>query len=123
MAAHITVPLTALTVKSYGPFVSGVLPSTLAGYSIEITNDASWPTNGKDAFTLVVEQSNDSGATWVFDASATFVALPFKDRQGAIINSATWWVSLANEGSTTRKVRISAKVLQACSLGFVVTDI
>jgi len=119
---QITLPLTSLSAGSRGPFTSGILPSTLTGYQIDFTNDATWPPSG-DVITVTVEQSNDSGSIWAFDASITMSGGQWKTRQGVPTNTVGWSVSLDNKGSATRKVRISLNVLQACTLGATVSSV
>lgn len=115
-------PLTALSVGSHGPFTSGLLPSTLAGYVIDLINDSSWPASG-DVCTLTVEQSNDSGNSWAFDASVTLSGGQWKTKQGVPVNTSPWAVSLDNQGSITRRARISIDVLQACKLGATLSSV
>jgi hypothetical protein len=121
-ATQITVPLTSLTVGQRGPFTSGLLPSNLTGYMLDLTNDATWPTSG-DVLKISVEQSNDSGATWAFDASITLSAGPWRAKDGTVINTGVWSVGLQNQGSATRKIRVSMDVLQPCVLGAVVSSV
>jgi len=120
---QITIPLTTLTVGTHGPFASGNLPSTLVGYQVDLINDATWPTSGGDAVQLVVEQSNDAGLTWAFDASITLTATAWTDRHGTVVNSSTWDVQLNNQGSTQRRVRVTANVSQVCKLGATVSSV
>lgn len=114
--SQVTIPLTSLTVGPKGPFTSGTLPSTLSGYIVDLTNDTSWPAAG-DVLTIKVEVSNDNGQSWQFDASMTLAGGAWTDRQGVTVHSSPWQVSIANTGSTTRKVRVSLNVLQPCTLG------
>lgn len=120
---QITVPLTTLSVGIHGPFSSGDLPSTLVGYQVDLINDASWPTTGGDAVLLAVEQSNDGGQSWAFDASITLAAAAWADRHGAVVHTSTWDVQLDNQGATQRRVRITATVFQACKLGATVSSV
>lgn len=119
---QITVPPHLLSVGPLGPFTSGLLPSTLVGYQLDFTNTADWPAAG-DVITATVEVSNDSGASWAFDASLTMAGGTWKTRQGADTNTTGWSVSLNNQGSATRKARISFNVLQACTLGVTLSSV
>ena len=116
--AQVSVPIRQFPVGQQGPFTTGLLPSALTGYQIDLQNDATWPASG-DVVTLIIEQSNDSGQTWAFDASITVAGGQwFADRQRTIpTNTFPWLVELDNQGSTTRKVRLTANFLQACRLG------
>jgi hypothetical protein len=113
---QVNFPLTALPVGAHGPFASGLLPSTLAGYVVDLINDSSWPASG-DVCKISVEQSNDSGSTWAFDASITLAGGVWKTRAGVTVNTSPWSVQFNNAGSATRKVRVTVNVLQACKLG------
>ena len=119
---QITIPPTQLSVGQHGPFTSGLLPSTLAGYQIDFTNDATWPASG-DVITVTAEQSNDSGSTWAFDASITMAGGQWVTRQHQPTNTSGWSVQLDNQGSTTRKIRVRVNVLQACKLGATVSSV
>lgn len=119
---QITIPLTALSVGLHGPFSSGDLPSDLTGYAIDFQNDVTWPASG-DVMTVQVDQSNDSGQTWDFVAAITPVGGQWVDRQGQPINTTYWNISLNNQGSMTRRVRVSLNVLQAFNLGIMVSSI
>lgn len=119
---QISIPLTALTVGAHGPFTSAALPSTLAGYVIDFTNDATWPASG-DVVAFTVEVSNDNGSTWQFDASLTLAGGQWLTRQKVATNTAGWSVSIPATGSTTRKARVSLNVLQACTLGAVLSSV
>jgi hypothetical protein len=114
--SQISFPLTALTVGVHGPFTSGLLPSSLAAYSVDLINDSSWPASG-DVCAITVEQSNNSGNTWAFDGSITLTGGQWKTRQGVNSNTSGWIVQFDNQGSATRKVRVTLNVLQACKLG------
>ena len=116
-------PLATRSAGTYGPFASGNLPSTLVGYSLDFTNDATWPTDGSNVLTITVEQSNDAGSTWLFDASTTFTASPWHNRQGTVVNTSDWNVQLDNHGSTTRRVRVTFQLLQTAALGVTVSSI
>jgi len=119
---QITIPLTALSAGAHGPFTSGLLPPALTGYELDFTNDATWPAAG-DVIQVTVEQSNDNGQNWQFDASLTMGGGQWKTRQGVNTNTSGWSVSLDNQGSTTRKARISFNVLQACKLGVTLSSL
>lgn len=119
---QITVPLTQLSVGSHGPFTSGLLPAALIGYQIDFTNDVTWPASG-DVITVTTEVSNDSGSTWAFDASITMAGGNWVTRQGATTNTTGWSVSLDNQGSMTRKIRISFVNAQACKLGATISSV
>lgn len=119
---QITIPSTTLALGAHGPFTSGLLPSTLTGYVIDFTNDATWPAAG-DVITVTVEQSNDSGSIWAFDASITMSGGQWKTRQGVPVNTSEWSVQLDNLGSATRKVRVKINVLQVCTLGATVSSV
>src|SRR5690348_13525375 len=96
---QITISLRAFPVGSQGPFTSGLLPADLTGYEFDFVNDATWPTNGQDVLTLTVEQSNDSGQSWEFDSQLTLAGIAWMNRQGQVIHTAGWSVSLDNQGS------------------------
>jgi hypothetical protein len=121
---QISIPVAPRAVNTFGPFTSGLLPAALVGYQVDFLNDATWPAAG-NVVTATVEQSNDSGATWAFDASITLAGGPwFSDRAKTVpSNDAPWSVSLDNQGSATRKVRITIQVLQACGLGLNVSSL
>jgi hypothetical protein len=120
--AQASFPLTPLAIGVHGPFTSGLLPSTLAGYVVDLLNDASWPADG-DVCTITVEQSNDSGITWAFDASITLAGGLWKTKAGVPVNAAPWAVSINNSGSTTRKVRATVAAIQACTLGATLSSV
>lgn len=119
---QIPVPISLLAVGQHGPFTSGTLPADLTGYVIDFTNDNTWPAAG-DVCVVTVEQSNDNGNTWAFDASIEISGGAWKDRQGNVVHTAPWSVSIDNKGSTTRKVRATVDVQQACRLGAVVSSV
>lgn len=119
---QITVPLTQLSLGVHGPFTSGLLPSDLTGYTIDFTNDASWPASG-DVISILIEESNDSGQSWLVDSALTIAGGQWKTRQGANTNTFGMSVSLQNQGSTTRKLRFTANVLQVCKLGAVLSSV
>lgn len=115
-------PLTALAVGEHGPFTTALLPQSIAGYVIDLLNDPSWPADG-EVCKITVEQSNDSGQSWVFDASITLAGGLWKTRQGVVVNATPWSVQFDNAGSTTRKVRAALSVTQACRLGATLSSI
>jgi len=120
---QLTIPLRTLTPGLKGPFTSGTLPAALSGYQIDFQNDGTWPTNGNDVCTITVEQSNDSGQSWVFDASVTLSGQAWTTKQGTVVNTIGWSVSLDNQGSTGRQIRVSVNVLQTCTLGATVSSL
>lgn len=117
-----SVPLATRTPGTYGPFASGNLPSNLVGYSLAFVNDATWPTDGSNVLLVTVEQSNDAGNTWAFDASINLTADPWTDRAGNVIHTANWNVGLDNQGSTTRRVRATFQLFQTATLGVTVSS-
>lgn len=119
---QINVPISNLAVGIRGPFTSGTLPADLTGYVIDFTNDNTWPASG-EVCVVAIEQSNDNGNIWAFDASLSFSGGAWKDRQGNVVHTAPWSVSLDNKGSTTRRVRATVDVQQACRLGAVISSV
>lgn len=114
--SQVSIPLSLITAGEHGPFTSGFLPTDLAGYIVDLQNDVTWPLSG-DVCTITVEQSNDAGNTWIFDASITLVGGLWKTLKGLTINTASWNVQFDNQGSATRKVRARLTALQICTLG------
>lgn len=115
--SQVTIPLGPLSVGTFGPFTSPSLPSTLSGYVVDFTNDSSWPATG-DVLKIQIDISNDNGGSWQFDASVTFAGGTWKTRDGlTTVNSTIWNVSINNTGSSTRKMRVTMTVMQACTLG------
>lgn len=112
---QITVPQTALTVGPKGPFTSGTLPSGSTEFIVTTTPLASaWPASG-DVISLTLEESPDNGVTWQFSASQTLSGGQWLDKSGAVMPSDTWITTFMFAGAG-RKIRLSANVLQACTL-------
>ena len=111
MALLITIPQTALPVSSIGPFVSPVLDPNIKGYVVNLTGVV-WPAAG-DVLKVTLERSDDNGASWRFDASAQG---SFRAKDGSAPLNAAWSVSMPQDGITTRKLRATIDVLQACTL-------
>jgi len=115
--SQVSFPLTTLSAGSVvGPLTTEILPSTLAVYVVDLSNDESWPASG-DVCTILVEQSNDSGNTWALDSSVTLAGGAWKTRAGATMNAIPLSVSFDNAGSATRELRLTVKVIQDCTLG------
>ncbi len=118
---QITIPLSSLPQGAFGPFASGGLPTTLVGYVIDFTNDVTWPASG-DVISILIEVSTDNGVSWQFDASLTLSGGQWTNRQSQPINTASWNVTIPSS-ATTRRIRISGNVLQACKLGATVSSV
>lgn len=98
-----------------GPFAaaSAVIFSP-AGYAVNFTNGADWPTAG-DVAVVTVEVR--VGAIWQFDAALTMGAGPWKDGGGNTINAGAWLVSTPPNANG---IRVSLNMLQAATLGLTV---
>lgn len=120
---QLTIPIGPLNAGTFGPFTSALLPADLSGYLFDFTKDATWPTTGGDVCKFTVEQSNDGGQTWQFDAALTFSPAVWRDRAGNPVDTAVWSVSLDNKGSATRKIRASVEVFRPCRLGALISSV
>lgn len=103
----------AFAVGTFGPSASGNLPGNVTQFVAELTpTPASWPASG-DVIELRVEESPDAGTSWVFSGSCSWSGGLWHDKQGNVLPTATWVTTLMFT-SGSRRLRLTANIVQAC---------
>jgi hypothetical protein len=98
------------------------MPASPAAYALEMTNANDWPTSGS-VFTLLIEQAPD-GVTWSTHCAATYdAAYAWPSNANALVASATGALGVFGDAVTTRTMRATITMLQACTLGFSLVSI
>jgi len=113
---QLTIPPTSLPVGTIGPLTTPTLPANVAAYQLT-TVPVVWPASG-DVLQLIVEESPDNGATWLFSASNSLSSVNGgmgTDKLGNPITADVWTFTPMFRG-TTVKLRLTLRVLQACRI-------
>jgi hypothetical protein len=110
---QISISERALSVGTFGPFTSALLPASITQFIVELTpTPASWPASG-EVLTLSIDESADGGTTWAFSASCSFNGGVQHDKQGNVMLTIPWVTTLMYTAGS-RKIRLTATVVQAC---------